>query len=73
MLINTFKQIPSLQWQPIMWHHYQIMFTDHPKYCDAFQKVEDAKGKEGIKLQHLWGNKIKNQLVKYVTLYNKLW
>ena len=58
-----------------MEHHYviaQIMFMDHPKYCDAFQKVEDAEGKEGIKLQRLWGNKIKNQLVKYVTLYNKL-
>jgi hypothetical protein len=57
-------------------HHYviaQIMFTDHLKYCDAFQKVEDAtEGKEGIKLRHLWGNKSKNRLVKYVTLYNKL-
>jgi hypothetical protein len=56
-------------------HHYaiaQIMFTDHLKYCDAFQKVEDAEGKEGIKLRRLLGNEIKNWLVKYVTLYNKL-
>jgi hypothetical protein len=48
-------------------HHYviaQIMFTDHPKYGDAFQRTEEAKGKEGVKLRRLWGNKIKNCLVK---------
>ena len=48
-------------------HHYviaQIMFTDHQKYGDAFRKAEEAEGKEGVKLRRLWGNKIKNRLVK---------
>jgi hypothetical protein len=53
--------------KPKMEHHYaiaQIMFMDHQKYGDAFQKAEEAEGKEGVKLRRLWGNKIKNRLVK---------
>lgn len=48
-------------------YHYiiaQRMFMNHPKYGDAFKKVKEAEGKEGVKLRRLWGNKIKNWLVK---------
>jgi hypothetical protein len=47
------------------WLLCQILFTDHPTYQDAFQKVlECSDVKRAAALRRLWANKIKNQLNK---------
>jgi len=49
------------------WMICQILFKDHPSYGKAFQKVLDCtETKKAAALRRLWGNKIKNRLVKYV-------
>ena len=47
------------------WILCQTLFTDHPSYGEAFQKVLDcAEAKKAAALRKVWGNKIKNWLVK---------
>jgi len=48
------------------WILCQLLFTDHPSYGEAFKKVLDCDDgpKKATALRRLWGNKIKNRLVK---------